>query len=523
MSLLLKALKKAEENSDEKEISSESSSSSAATPVAITSAGSDVAEGAEASSGASLGGGLGSESDISGSEEEKKREQVDAARVFGASEKDEEIVRDYSGVRRFAVVAVFVALLGGGGYAAVIGGFFPGIDILGLLGLQQEEIVEQRAEPNIAAQLQKSEDISLLPTPAIDVQAGIDFADLNNFLSDETRGGENDFNKEEYRRKIAVLTGYDINKEIQRRKEEEEALIRELSQGEDSDVGVADDDLDSTEETEEKVIVTYTAKASRATKLRLDSKTFSDKSLEDGVSSSVKNKKIASLEENLANAIPATPAESNNLSSGSAVSQVEINISLDGQERKNLLRKARENYYKGAYTDAEAIYREILRASPTNRNALRGLAMVAVATRRYQMAAATYLDILSFYPNDAVAISELTNLRGGNKENFYAVEKILKGLIGKNPEADDRIYFSLGNLYAEAGRWPDAQKFYFEALSHRTDNADYAYNLAVVLDYLNKPELAVRYYQQALSLSEGVSVGFDASEARARINDLANR
>ena len=54
---------------------------------------------------------------------------------------------------------------------------------------------------------------------------------------------------------------------------------------------------------------------------------------------------------------------------------------------------------------------------------------------------------------------------------------MLKQLIAREPSA--YLYFTLGNIYADQNRWPDAQQAYFQAHHLQPDNPDYAYNLAV--------------------------------------------
>jgi len=511
MSLLLNALKKAEEGSSEQSSEQSSQAASQAVKPQLPQIKAEDS-GAQSTASSVLNSIKSNEAD--GKEEKKQRERVDAARVFGASEDGEEASTSSSGVRRLVVALVVLAGLGGGGYVAVFSGFLSGVDVSGLLGFQSEEVVVlQKAPQSPADQLTTSEEVSVLPVPAIDVQAEIDFADLS-FLGNRP----SDFDKEEYRQKIAVLTGYDINREIERRKEEELRLIEELSLNSESDSSLIDEDENESDAAALKTSVpeVQTAEISRLAKLELDSKTASDNNLDISFSRSQNAGVInSSIESGV------KEEQQQEIDSSSRLAQIDVQVSLDGQERKNLLLQAQQNYYKGRYAEAEAIYREIIRSSPTNRNAIRGLAMVAVATGRYQLAAATYLDLLNFYPNDPIAISELTNLRSDNKENFYEVEKILKNLIGKSSEIDDRVYFSLGNLYSEVGRFNDAQSSYFEAFSRKSENPDYAYNLAVTLDYLNKPRLAIRYYQQALSLSENVAVfGFNVSEVKSRIQQL---
>ena len=49
----------------------------------------------------------------------------------------------------------------------------------------------------------------------------------------------------------------------------------------------------------------------------------------------------------------------------------------------------------------------------------------------------------------------------------------------------------LGNQLAQQGRWSEAQQEYFKAFASEPDNADFAYNLAVSLDHLRQPKLAL--------------------------------
>ena len=65
------------------------------------------------------------------------------------------------------------------------------------------------------------------------------------------------------------------------------------------------------------------------------------------------------------------------------------------------------------------------------------------------------------------------------------------------------LHFTLGNQLAQQGRWAEAQQEYFKAFAAEPDNADFAYNLAVSLDHLRQPRLALEYYRRALALAEG--------------------
>ena len=48
--------------------------------------------------------------------------------------------------------------------------------------------------------------------------------------------------------------------------------------------------------------------------------------------------------------------------------------------------------------------------------------------------------------------------------------------------------------------WTSAQSAYFEASKLAPHNADYAFNLAVSLEQMRKPHLALEQYQRALAL-----------------------
>jgi tetratricopeptide (TPR) repeat protein len=92
-------------------------------------------------------------------------------------------------------------------------------------------------------------------------------------------------------------------------------------------------------------------------------------------------------------------------------------------------------------------------------------------------------------------------------------------LLAQQPDATF-LNFALGNQYAVQGRWEDAQSAYFRAFSADPEHPDYAYNLAVSLDHLRQPRLALEYYQRALALAGKRAVGFNSAQVEARIREL---
>jgi tetratricopeptide (TPR) repeat protein len=179
---------------------------------------------------------------------------------------------------------------------------------------------------------------------------------------------------------------------------------------------------------------------------------------------------------------------------------------------------AYQAFNSGDWPAAQQQYDDALNQDPNNRDALLGAAAVAARQNQKDKAATYYLRLLELSPNDGAATAGLIGLRQGD---ISRSEARLKAILATNPEAAP-VLFALGNLYAQQGRWPDAQQAYFRAYGAAPDNPDYAYNLAVGLDRLNQPKLALTYYQRALALAQDKAVGFDRNALRKRLHELSN-
>jgi len=174
----------------------------------------------------------------------------------------------------------------------------------------------------------------------------------------------------------------------------------------------------------------------------------------------------------------------------------------------------------GKLDEAEALYRESAQADPDSVDAMLGLAAIAAHRGHVQQAVGFYDRALELEPRNAVAQAGLIDILG--QADPATSESKLKQLIAREPSA--YLYFSLGNFYARQGLWPRAQAAYFEAYQMQSDNADYAYDLAVGLEHLNQPKLALAYYRKALELSLQQShANFDQKRVIERIGQLAAR
>lgn len=178
-----------------------------------------------------------------------------------------------------------------------------------------------------------------------------------------------------------------------------------------------------------------------------------------------------------------------------------------------LLNSAYDAYQRGQLDDAQRLYAQAA-ARERSVDALLGLAAIAAIRNREEEAARLYREVLDREPGNAAAQAALLDLLGNTDRQ--ATESRLKLLIERAPSA--HLYQTLGNLYAEQGRWSDAQSAYYEAFRIAPSNADYAFNLAVSLDRLQQPQAALNYYEKALAL--GGNARFDRAQAEARIRQI---
>ncbi|HVS27354.1 MAG TPA: tetratricopeptide repeat protein [Burkholderiales bacterium] len=168
---------------------------------------------------------------------------------------------------------------------------------------------------------------------------------------------------------------------------------------------------------------------------------------------------------------------------------------------------------------AQAAYQKFLTAEPNNVEALLGLASIAEQQKQPDQATQYYMKALQTDPKNATAQAALIGLVG--RADPQASEARLKQLLAREPSAF--LYFTLGNLYAGQSQWPGAQDVYFRAHHLQSDNPDYAFNLAVSLEHLNQPKLALKFYQQALTLARNKGQAhFDLNLAQNRISRLSS-
>ena len=180
------------------------------------------------------------------------------------------------------------------------------------------------------------------------------------------------------------------------------------------------------------------------------------------------------------------------------------------------LAAAFEAFRDGDLAGAAERYRQVLRREPGNRDAHMGLGAIALRQGDSAGARAHYREILRRDPTDTAALAALALSEGGGAADIGRLELQLQ----RHPD-DAALHFALGSLHAQAGRWAEAQRAYFEAHRLAPERPEHAFNLAVALDHLGKPQAALGFYRRARELAAGRVVAFDRRALDRRIDQLS--
>ena len=206
----------------------------------------------------------------------------------------------------------------------------------------------------------------------------------------------------------------------------------------------------------------------------------------------------------------------NNRNSGATLSIKKVNKKDPVGEN---LDAAWAHYENGHYAKAEDLYSSVLVIEKNNRDALLGLAAIAVIGNEKAKARSYYRSLLEQDPRDPIATAALSSLR--SDQSSLATDKIyLQSMLEKN-SGSHQLNFELGNIYAQQNNWQSAQKYYFEAWKNNKNNADYLFNLAVSMDHLDKKKQALTFYKDSLIKSDIKRAGFSRDAVKKRINELS--
>ncbi len=190
-------------------------------------------------------------------------------------------------------------------------------------------------------------------------------------------------------------------------------------------------------------------------------------------------------------------------------------IRQDNAEKvSRLLDQAFASLSKQDRRTARQLYEQALELDRLSVDAIVGLASISARDGDAATAERLYSRVLELDPNDAAARAGLSSLR--LSADPAGQESQLRHLLASDP-AQPALQFALGNSLSMQGRWTDAQQAYFQAFSGDTQNPDYAFNLAIALERVRQPSLAATYYRKALELAQKRPARFNADQARSRL------
>ncbi len=178
-------------------------------------------------------------------------------------------------------------------------------------------------------------------------------------------------------------------------------------------------------------------------------------------------------------------------------------------------------FNSGDDLNAQKNYRLVLRSDIRNTDALLGMAAIAARQGRNEDALGWYGKVLEVDPKNEIAQAAMITL--SSESDPVTTESHLKSMLAEQPNSAF-LYEKLGNLYAQQNQWLTAQAAYFQAFHYASSNPEYAFNLAVSLEQIGKPDLALTYYLQAKSLMpvSGVN-GIDRNQLEERISILQRK
>ncbi|HEY0842284.1 hypothetical protein [Methylotenera sp.] len=179
---------------------------------------------------------------------------------------------------------------------------------------------------------------------------------------------------------------------------------------------------------------------------------------------------------------------------------------------------AYEAFNRGDDASAQQKYRQVLQRDVRNVDALLGMAAIAQRQARNMDALGWYRKVTEIEPRNSIAQSAMADLEANT--DAVGAESKIKSMLARQPEAAN-LHAALGNLYAAQNQWASAQAAYFSASQFAPISADYAFNLAISLEHLGKPKLALVQYQRALDLLNMTGASSpDRAQVEARVRAL---
>lgn len=214
--------------------------------------------------------------------------------------------------------------------------------------------------------------------------------------------------------------------------------------------------------------------------------------------------------------IAAEPVAAKTQTSKPSSSNLQISSSKRLEEKSIWLREAYDAYRSGNNVLALSKYNQVLKIDPANPNALHARAAISLQNGETSAAIRDYQALLLANPKDSQALSSLLSL---SNYSLQETESQLKLMIRGEPDSA-HLNFALANVYGAQNRWSEAQSHYFTALQNNPGDPNYAYNLAISLEHIAQPNVAISYYQRALDNFESGHATFSRDVVGQRLEML---
>ena len=196
-----------------------------------------------------------------------------------------------------------------------------------------------------------------------------------------------------------------------------------------------------------------------------------------------------------------------------------ISVSRDAQQNDTFvtLQTAYRAYQSGDDGNAQNLYARVLSHDEHNRDALLGLAAIAVRQKDFVRAKEIYSELLTLDPKDSIAQAGFVSVSGSFDP--LQQEARIKALLEQEPGAP-HLLFTYATFLMQQQRWLEATRTLQSAVQAQRDNADYAFNLAVSFDHLGQADAAIKYYRVALDLSAKQATRFRPEDVRRRLKAM---
>ena len=168
------------------------------------------------------------------------------------------------------------------------------------------------------------------------------------------------------------------------------------------------------------------------------------------------------------------------------------------QQAGQLLQAALQHQQAGRWQQAEALYKQVLRNSPDNPDALCLLGMLTHQAGNSEVAAEIINRAILINPNNPATHNILGSIYNTLKKPGDAVRCYQKALALKPDDAD--VHYNMGNAFSDQGKTEEAIACYKKAVALRPNYVYAHYSMGDALKQQGKLDEAGVCYRKALAL-----------------------